>query len=100
MSVHAENGNWRVKWRANGKQRSRTFSEEGDARAFDANRRRRKQISGAGADLRWHASPSWDPRGVGEQFERMLGNLDAEAPEFRSANRRFSPADIQEREKC
>ena len=44
MSVHKQNGKWRVKWKLNGRQRSKTFDRKGDADRFDAEVRRRKQL--------------------------------------------------------
>ena len=44
MSVHPENSKWRVRYRINGKQKSRTFDRKGDARAFDAEVTRRRQL--------------------------------------------------------
>jgi hypothetical protein len=58
VSVHKENGNWRVKWRASGKQRSQTFGSEEDARAFEASVRRRKETASERNALRWHANAS------------------------------------------
>jgi integrase len=48
MSVHRQpNGKWRVIYRVNGRQRSRTFDRKGDANTFDAEIRRRKQLGPA-----------------------------------------------------
>lgn len=47
MSVHKQNGKWRVKWREGGRQRSRTFDRKGDASLFDAEIRRRQQLGPA-----------------------------------------------------
>lgn len=47
MSVHKQNGKWRVKWRAGGCQRSRTFDRKGDATTFDAEMKRRLQLGPA-----------------------------------------------------
>jgi integrase/recombinase XerC len=48
MSVHKQpNGKWRVMYRVNGRQRSRTFDRKGDATTFDAEIRRRKQLGPA-----------------------------------------------------
>jgi hypothetical protein len=44
MSIHPNNGKWRVKYRIAGKQRSRTFDRKGDARTFDAEMTRRRQL--------------------------------------------------------
>lgn len=44
MSIHRENGKWRVKYRIGGKQRSRTFDRKGDARTFAAEVTRRRQL--------------------------------------------------------
>jgi integrase len=47
MSVHREKGKWRVKYRVAGKQRSRTFDRKSDARTFDAEVTRRRQLGPA-----------------------------------------------------
>ena len=44
MSVHRENGRWRVKYRLAGRQHSRTFDRKGDAVTFDSDIRRRRQL--------------------------------------------------------
>lgn len=44
MSIHREGGRWRVKYRVGGRQRSRTFDRKGDANAFDAEMKRRRQL--------------------------------------------------------
>jgi integrase len=44
MSVHRQNGKWRVKYRVGGRQRSRTFTRKGDADRFDAEARRRREL--------------------------------------------------------
>ena len=44
MSIHREGEKWRVKYRIAGRQRSRTFDRKGDARAFDAEVTRRRQL--------------------------------------------------------
>jgi integrase len=45
VSVHKQpNGKWRVIYRVNGRQRSRTFDRKGDADTFDAEVRRRRQL--------------------------------------------------------
>lgn len=44
MSVHKRNGGWQVKWRENGRQRSRQFTRKGDADTFDREIRRRLQL--------------------------------------------------------
>jgi len=44
MSVHPEKGGYRVKWRENGKQRSRMFDRKGDADHFDIAMRRALQL--------------------------------------------------------
>jgi integrase len=44
MSVHREGSKWRVKYRIAGKQRSRTFDRKSDAKTFDADITRRRQL--------------------------------------------------------
>jgi integrase len=44
MSIHRERGKWRVKYRLAGKQRSRTFDRKSDARTFEAELTRRRQL--------------------------------------------------------
>lgn len=44
MSVHRQAGAWRVKWREDGRQRSRTFARKRDAEAWDADVKRRHQL--------------------------------------------------------
>jgi hypothetical protein len=44
MSIHPEGKKWRVKYRIAGKQRSRTFDRKGDARTFDAEVTRKRQL--------------------------------------------------------
>lgn len=44
MSVHKRNGRWQVKWRENGRQRSRTFGRKGDADTFDREVARRREL--------------------------------------------------------
>jgi integrase len=44
MSVHRDRERWRVRWRENGKQRSRSFDRKGDALTFDREIRRRLQL--------------------------------------------------------
>lgn len=44
MSIHFENGKWRVRWRVNGRLRSATFDRKGDARRFEAEVIRRRQL--------------------------------------------------------
>jgi hypothetical protein len=44
MSVHKHGSAWRVRWRAGGRQRSRTFNRKGDASKFDAEMTRRLQL--------------------------------------------------------
>jgi integrase len=44
MSIHPEGKKWRVKYRIAGKQHSRTFDRKGDARTFDAEVTRRRQL--------------------------------------------------------
>lgn len=45
MSVHPENGNYRVKWRdESGRQRSKTFKRKGDAEHYDAEITRAKAL--------------------------------------------------------
>jgi integrase len=41
MSVHRDRKSWRVKWRENGKPKSRSFPRKGDADRFDAEMTRR-----------------------------------------------------------
>ena len=47
MSVHKQAGNWRVKYRVNDRQRSRTFDRKADAVTFDAEIKRRRQLGPA-----------------------------------------------------
>jgi integrase len=47
MSVHKQRDKWRVKYRVNGRQRSRTFDRKGDAITFDAEIKRRRQLGPA-----------------------------------------------------
>jgi integrase len=47
MSVHKQSGKWRTKYRAGGRQRSRTFDRKRDAVAFDAEIKRRLQLGPA-----------------------------------------------------
>lgn len=44
MSVHRDRDKWRVKYRQNGRQRSRTFDRKGDAKTFDREMARRLQL--------------------------------------------------------
>ncbi len=44
MSIHHEKGKWRVKYRVADRQRSRTFDRKSDARTFDAEVTRRRQL--------------------------------------------------------
>lgn len=44
MSVHRQADGWRVKWRENGRQRSRNFSRKRDADAWDREVKRRRQL--------------------------------------------------------
>ena len=44
MSVHRDADSWRVKWRENGRQRSRSFDRKRDADAWDREVRRRQQL--------------------------------------------------------
>lgn len=44
MSVHRRNGKWQVEWREGENQRSRTFTLHGDAKAFDREVGRAKQL--------------------------------------------------------
>lgn len=44
MSIHHEKGKWRVKYRVAGRQRSRTFDHKSDARTFDPEVTRRRQL--------------------------------------------------------
>jgi integrase len=44
MSIHARGGKWQVKWRENGRQRSRTFLRKGDADDFDIAVKRSLQL--------------------------------------------------------
>lgn len=44
MSVHPDRDGWRVKWRENGKPRSRSFKRKGDAELLDAEIKRRKAL--------------------------------------------------------
>jgi integrase len=47
MSVQKRpNGNWEVRWRENGRSRSRTLSRRRDAQLFDAEVRRRREMGG------------------------------------------------------
>jgi hypothetical protein len=47
MSVHKENGKYRVRYRVGKRQRSRTFNRKGDADRFDAEVMRRSQLGPA-----------------------------------------------------
>jgi integrase len=47
MSVTKRNSGWQVKWRADGRQRSRSFTRKGDATRFDAEVKRRAQLGPA-----------------------------------------------------
>ncbi len=47
MSVHKRGTSWQVKYRADGRQRSRTFDRKGDALTFDREVRRRLQLGPA-----------------------------------------------------
>jgi integrase len=47
VSVHKQDGAWRVRWRVGGKQRSRTFDRKADAVTFDAEARRRSRLGPA-----------------------------------------------------
>lgn len=47
MSVHKRGVAWQVKYRSDGKQRSRTFDRKGDAATFDREVRRRMQLGPA-----------------------------------------------------
>jgi len=44
MSVHRDRDKWRVYFRVNGKQRSRTFERKGDAQLFDADLKRKRAL--------------------------------------------------------
>jgi len=44
VSVHKEGASWRVKWRENGRQRTRSFTRKGDAADFDIAVRRSLQL--------------------------------------------------------
>lgn len=44
MSVHREAESWRVKWRENGRQRTRSFSRKSDAETWDREVKRRQQL--------------------------------------------------------
>jgi integrase len=44
VSIHKQAGKWRVKYRQNGRQRSRTFTRKDDARTFDREMARRLQL--------------------------------------------------------
>lgn len=44
MSIHKEGSKFRVHWRANGRQRTRTFDRRADAARFDAEVKRRSQL--------------------------------------------------------
>ncbi len=44
MSVHRQADGWRVKWRENGRQRSRNFSRKSDADVWDREVKRRRQL--------------------------------------------------------
>lgn len=44
MSLHKDNGKYRVRWRQGGRQRSRTFDRKADADLFEAEVRRRRQL--------------------------------------------------------
>jgi integrase len=47
MSVHKQGDKWRVKYRVNGRQRSRTYDRKGDAIRVDAEIKRRRQLGPA-----------------------------------------------------
>ncbi|MGZ4254823.1 MAG: hypothetical protein ACXVS6_22740 [Solirubrobacteraceae bacterium] len=44
MSIHKEGKRWRVKWKVNGRQHSRSFDKKGDAITFDGNIKTRRQL--------------------------------------------------------
>lgn len=70
MSIHRRDSSWQVKWRENGRQRSRTFSRKGDAQAWESEVRRRQQLgalavsqlTGTAPTLSEYAASAWVPQ--------------------------------------
>ncbi len=77
MSVRKENGNWRVKWRGGGRQRSRTFGSEDEARTFDVEVRQHLDATRVDSALREVTQDTlrwYDATAPGEQVYIVTGD--------------------------